>query len=72
MKIIIDKNKCIGCGTCQAICGDFFELGDDSKAHLKIAPVKDEGGKEEAEALEVGCAQPAADSCPTESIAVEK
>ncbi len=72
MKITIDKNKCIGCGTCQALCGECFELGDDSKAHLKIAPVKDEGGKEEAQAPESDCAQPAADSCPTESISIDK
>lgn len=72
MKVIIDKNKCIGCGTCQALCPEHFKLGDDSKARLEPAADNGTSDKEELEITEVGCCQQAADGCPTESIVVEK
>jgi len=30
----VDKEKCIGCGACVALCPDVFEL-EDGKAHVK-------------------------------------
>jgi ferredoxin len=30
----VDPKKCIGCGTCTAICPKVFELGDDGKSHV--------------------------------------
>jgi len=38
--VSVDKNKCIGCGACVAICPDMFEIGPDGKSQ-----VKDEKGK---------------------------
>ena len=35
MAIKIDKEKCIGCGSCEAMCPDVFELGEDGKAFVK-------------------------------------
>ena len=32
----IDKEKCIGCGSCEAICPDGFEVAGD-KAKVKDA-----------------------------------
>jgi len=31
----IDREKCIGCGACVAICSDCFEMDDEYKAILK-------------------------------------
>ena len=31
----IDEEKCIGCGSCSAVCDEVFEMGDDMKAHIK-------------------------------------
>ncbi len=65
MKITIDQQKCIGCGSCTAACPDLFEMGDDNKARLKERAEK----KEEAEAQK--CAQEAVDICPVQAIKVE-
>jgi len=59
-KIFIDKEKCIGCGSCAAICPLSFEVSDEGKAKAK---------KEEIE--ELGCSQSAAESCPVQAIKVE-
>lgn len=56
-KIIIDKNKCIRCGTCVAIAPKSFKLTDDGKAQL-IEPVADD----EKTIKEV------IDSCPVQAI----
>ncbi len=56
-KIIIDKDLCIGCGTCVAIASKNFKLGDDGKAEV-IEPVGD-GEKAIKEAI---------DSCPVDAI----
>ncbi len=61
MKINIDKEKCIGCGSCTAVCPDVFELDDNGKAYLK------EGGEETDEK----CAQEAADICPVQAIGIK-
>lgn len=34
MEIIIDKTKCIGCGTCVAIAQNVFAIGADGKAEV--------------------------------------
>lgn len=34
-KIVVDHDLCIGCGSCEAIAPDHFELKDDGKSHVK-------------------------------------
>ncbi|MGI6163588.1 MAG: ferredoxin [Bacillota bacterium] len=60
-KVHVDEDLCIGCGLCADTCPEVFELGDDGKAKVKA-----EG------AADVACAKDAADTCPTEAIAVEE
>ena len=57
VKIKVDKKKCIGCGSCAAICPQSFEL-KDAKAYVKKQPAK------------ITCEKEAADSCPVEAISV--
>lgn len=59
-KIIVDTEKCIGCGACTANC-DNFELKDDGKAYPKKPIVED-----------IGCNKEAVDVCPVDAIKVEK
>ncbi len=57
MKNNIDKNLCIGCGTCVSIAPRSFKLGDDGKAEV-IEPAGDGQVK----------IQEAIDSCPVSAI----
>jgi len=53
----IDKDKCIGCGTCAALFPDFFRIGADGKAVVLKQPEKSR--EEEMAAV-----------CPVEAIKV--
>jgi len=71
MKIIIKRDKCIGCASCANICSRFFEMRDDGRAGLK-------GGELEADyqefikVEEAGCAKKAEQVCPAQCIVVEE
>jgi ferredoxin len=58
-KVSIDKNKCIGCGTCVAVCKNFKIK--DGKAYLKKAKVE-----------KITCEKEAKESCPTQAINITK
>ena len=55
MKFKVDKDSCIGCGACQAICEEVFEITDDGYATAKDVEVKDEEVKENAISAMEGC-----------------
>jgi ferredoxin len=48
-KIVVDKETCIGCGTCVSIAPDYFDLGSDGKSFvIKEYNEKDKDQIEEA------------------------
>lgn len=55
MKFKVNKDACIGCGACQAICEDVFEITDDGYATAKDIEVTDEEVKEDAISAMEGC-----------------
>jgi ferredoxin len=63
-KVVLEREKCIGCGSCQAVCPKYWKLADDGKA--------DYLGPEELKDQELECNQEAADSCPVQCIHIEK
>ena len=56
----IDREKCIGCGTCPALASKSFKMDDDNKA-VAIDPAGDD-----ADTIKM-----AVDSCPTQAISLE-
>jgi ferredoxin len=68
-KITIDKETCIGCGTCVALVPELFVMGKDGKAEII-------GGKtiDDLQCLETENpkAKEAAEACPVSAIKVEE
>ena len=69
MKIAIDQDGCIECGSCEAICPEIFVLPEGDKAcvvnkyRLNNKPAEGEIGEDL-----IVCARDAADSCPVSVI----
>lgn len=68
MKIILDREKCIGCGSCAAICSKFFKMSEDGKAALIKGVLDKKDGSESLNIDSVDCAPDASDSCPVQVI----
>ncbi|MBN2478011.1 ferredoxin [Candidatus Micrarchaeota archaeon] len=65
VKITLDRDACIGCGSCTAVCPKYWEMGDDGKTTLK-------GSKDNVlEIEEAECNMDAAQSCPVNCIHIE-
>lgn len=64
------KEECIGCAACSSVCPDFWEMGEDNKAHIKGSDEKEE--IEVLELDELGCNQDAVDICPVQCIKIKK
>ncbi|MEM2908696.1 MAG: ferredoxin [Candidatus Bilamarchaeaceae archaeon] len=70
VKIIHDRDACIGCGACVAVCPANWEMGSDGKSVLKNA--KKNGKLFVLEAKDAGCSMSAAQSCPVNCIHLEE
>lgn len=62
MKVKIIEDNCIGCGACQAICSDVFEI-EDGVSRVINNDITKELEESVLEAIE---------SCPTEAIKKEE
>ncbi|MDP3990778.1 MAG: ferredoxin [Candidatus Nealsonbacteria bacterium] len=67
-KIILEQEKCIGCGTCQALCPKYWKMAEDGKAVMISEEGKEE--KVEMEVKDISCNKDAADSCPVQCIRI--
>ena len=63
MKVIVDKDLCIGCGVCEGLCPEVFSLANEPYAEVLLDPIPEE--------FQEACRQSAAD-CPSEAIKVEE
>ena len=59
MKLKVNKDLCIGCGACQAVCPEVFEIEDDGLAHSFVDVVPQEVEEDAIDAKE---------GCPTSAI----
>lgn len=71
MKIIHQREKCIGCGACAAVCPEFWSLAEDGKAKLKGGKTNPQTGDDELQIAKNGCNQNAAEACPAQIIKIE-
>ena len=63
MKVIINRDTCIGCGTCQEICPAVFHLNETIGKAEVIDP----------DACEyVGCCEAAEENCPVAEITLQE
>ena len=62
MKTNVDKELCIGCGLCEDICPDVYEMNDEDKSQVKVKPVPSEFKD---------CALEAESECPVNAITHE-
>jgi len=69
-KVILERNICIGCGSCQALCPKYWEMVEDGKVNL-LGSQKTGEEKYELEVADTGCNQQAVDACPVQCIKVE-
>lgn len=63
MKVIRDKNTCISCGNCVAICSAVFGFNQEGRVEVLKESVKDENLRK--------CVKEAADICPVKAISYE-
>lgn len=54
MKLKVNQDVCIGCGACQAVCGNVFEINDDGLAETIVDEISDDL-KEDAIDAKEGC-----------------
>ena len=54
----VDKNKCIGCGACESVCPEVFEMKDGKAIVKPKANLKSK------------CIKEASDSCPVQAISI--
>jgi len=71
MKIIIKRPKCIGCGSCVAVCPKFFDLASDDDGLVNLKGGRQNGDNFELEVAEADCAKDAVEICPVQVIRVE-
>ena len=58
MKVNLDKKKCIGCGSCVAVCPDVFEMKSGKAEVIKATTDKP-------------CAKEAEEICPVQAIKIK-
>ena len=63
MRVVLNRDACIGCGACAALCEDIFEIDNEGLSKVIKEEVKDE---------EVELTRDAIESCPTGAITLEE
>ena len=72
LKVMQEHEKCIGCGSCVAVCPEFWEIDDDGKAKPRKGVKEDDNYEFEIDAAKGSCNKEAAEICPVQCIKVKK
>jgi ferredoxin len=62
MKAAVDRETCIGCGNCEAVCPGVFMLDADGKSTVIVEVIPQEFA---------ACAKEAEEQCPASAITVD-
>lgn len=62
MKAKVIKDKCIGCGQCEAVCDKVFKISDEGYATVIVEEIEENLEDE---------VKMAASGCPTDAIEIE-
>ena len=62
MKIIVNKDACVGCGACASIAEDLFEIDENGQSTVKVDEVPEDKNDEANDAI---------GACPTGAISKE-
>ena len=54
MKLKVNQDVCIGCGACQAVCSEVFQINDEGLATTIVDEINDDV-KEDAIDAKEGC-----------------
>ena len=65
-KITVSKDRCIGCGACEGLCPDVFELQDDGFASATKDNYDELDDNQKSEVND------AASCCPTSAIEINE
>lgn len=60
MKVVVDREGCIGCGVCAEVCPEVFRIAGDGLSEVIASPDGHEDAVEEA-----------AENCPVEVIHID-
>jgi ferredoxin len=71
MKISINREECIGCGVCEALCPEVFKLLEDGKSGIVDKYREGSLGEGQVEDDLATCVENAKTSCPVEVIKTE-
>jgi ferredoxin len=71
MEVRIDREGCIGCGVCEALCSEVFNLIEDGKASITEKYRKRDVGEGKVGNELVACVENARGSCPVSVISTE-
>ncbi|KYH38655.1 MAG: ferredoxin [Candidatus Bathyarchaeota archaeon B26-1] len=71
MKVLIDRENCIGCGVCEALCPEVFEIDEEGLSRIKEPYRAENLGKGEVGERLKSCVEEASNSCPVSAIRVK-
>lgn len=71
VRVLIDREECIGCGVCEALCSEVFHLIEDGKSSITEKFRRGDFGHGEVGKDMVSCVENARDSCPVSVIKTE-
>ena len=71
MQVTIERNKCIGCGSCSALCPNDFELDETGFSRLKGSTASHSSDIDEGNVTDSACVKEAIDACPAQCIHIK-